>query len=68
MNTRDVVSLIGACLLAVGGFLSQQHDNQKALWIGQILVVISPILMSTRALTASSNERKIVEKVKEEIQ
>lgn len=62
MNPRDILSLAGACLLAVGGFLSQQPINSTPWWVGQIFVIIGPILMATRALTSTNQENKTINK------
>jgi len=68
MNTRDIIALVGACLTALGPVLSRQPDGSTAWWIGIVLVTIGPILMASRAVTSVSQERKAIDKAKEEIQ
>jgi hypothetical protein len=36
--------------MAVGGFLSQHASIPAAWWTGSILVIVGPVLMSSRAL------------------
>ncbi len=57
MKSRDVLTLIGSCCLAVGGPLVATAPSTISWWVGFVLTAIGPVLMGQRAFKHGNGDR-----------
>lgn len=55
MKTRDILTLIGVSLLAVGPVLMHHVDSTAIYLAGELCTVLGPVLMGARALLSDGN-------------
>ena len=52
MQARDIISMTGAFCAGFGALLMSQPVAKWAWWLGQVMVIAGPIMMSARAVSS----------------
>lgn len=56
MDTRNLLTIIGAFLTGFGALVIKAEVPSWAWWVGQGMVVLGPLLMSARAVMAGQQQ------------
>ena len=58
MKLRDVISMVGAFCTSFGTLLMSMPVEKWAWWLGQVMFIAGPILMTARAVTAKKHDTR----------